>query len=102
MLAPIPTKEAIERLAKAVEKASPDDLAQVYTEFYPEKPLPHVTGDAAKKLATELVARIRGGLEPDEVVDLWHVVFTANGRVYYDEEDDALRHREERPRYAEQ
>jgi len=98
----IPKKEAAERLAKAVEKASPDDLVQIYTELHPANPLPDVTGPKAEALAKELAARIRAGIEAEEVVDLWNVVFPTEGRVYWDEEDDGLRHRERRLRYAEQ
>lgn len=99
-MSPIPLKEAIERLAQAVEKACPDDLGQIYTELHPENPLPDVTGAKAEPLAKELAAHIRAGIEPEEVVDLWNVVFSKSGRVYYDEEDDVLRQRERRVEYA--
>jgi len=98
----IPKNEAIERLAKAVEKASSDDLLQIYTELHPAHPLPDVTGTKAEHLAKELAAYIRAGIEPEEVVDLWNVVFPADRYVYYDEEDDVLRQRESRLKYAEQ
>lgn len=97
----IPKKEAVERLAKAVENSSPDDLVQVYTELYPADPYPDATGAKAKQLATDLAAQIRTGIEPDEIVDLWHVVFPSDRRVYWDEEDDVLRHRDRRGTYAE-
>jgi hypothetical protein len=97
----IPMKEAVERLAKAVEKASSDDLAQIYTELHPENPLPDVTGTKAQQLAKDLAAHIRAGIEPEEVVDLWNVVFPADRNVCYDEEDDVLRHNERRLKCAE-
>jgi hypothetical protein len=98
----IPIKEAAERLAKAAEKASADDLVQIYTELHPANPLPDVTGAKAERLAKELAARIRAGIEPEQIVDLWRVVFPADRNVYYDEEDDVLRHRERRLEYMEQ
>jgi hypothetical protein len=97
----IPTKEAVEQLAKAVEKSSPDDLVQIYTELHPANPLPDVTGPKAELLAKELAAHIRAGIEPEEVVDLWNVVFPADRNVCYDEEDDVLRLSERRLNYAE-
>ena len=51
-------------------------------------------------VAKELAAHIRAGIAPEDVVDLWNVVFSKGGRVYYDEEDDALRQRERRVEYA--
>jgi hypothetical protein len=98
----IPKKEAVERLALAVEKATADDLVQIYTELHPANPLPDVTGQKAEHLAEELAAHIRAGIEPEEIVDLWNVVFPAGRIVYYDEEDDVLRQRESRLKYAEQ
>ncbi len=89
--------EAVERLAKAVEQASGDDLVEIYTELFPAKAVPS-TGP----LAHDLARHIRTSLEPEEVVDLWHVVFPADRNVCYDEEDEALRFNEREPRYAEQ
>ena len=98
----IPRMEAVERLAKAVEKDSSDDLVHsLFTELFPADPLPDVTGPKAELLAKKLAAHIRAGIEPEEVVDLWNVVFPVEGYVYYDEEDDVLRHRERRLKYAE-
>ena len=99
---PIPKDEAVERLAKAVEKASSDDLLQVFTELYPAKPLPDASGSKAKLLAMKLAAHIRNEIEPEEIVDLWSVIFPEDRNVYWDEEDDALRHRDSRLNYAEQ
>jgi len=98
----VPKQEAIERLANAVEKAASDDLVQYFTELHPADPLPDVTGTGAGLLAEQLAAEIRAGIEPEEVVDLWNVVFPADRYVYYDEEDEVLRQREKRPDYAEQ
>lgn len=98
----IPKKEAAERLAEAVEKASSDDLVEFYGELFPENSLPDVSGAKAAILAKELAAHIRGGIEPEEVVDLWHVVFPVYRDVSYDEEDDTLRYNERRLKYAEQ
>jgi hypothetical protein len=98
----IPKAEAVERLAKAVEKASSDDLLQIFTELYPARPLPDVSGSKAELLAKTLAAHIREEIEPEEIVDLWSVVFPAERHVYWDEEDDALRPKNRWLRYAEQ
>jgi hypothetical protein len=100
-MSPIPVKDAVERLAKVVEKASSDDLVQFYNELHPANRLPAVNGMKAKQLAKELSAQIRAGIEPEEIVDLWHVVFPTV-HVRYEEEHDVLRHIERQSSYAEQ
>jgi len=98
----IKKSEAIEKLAIAAESASSaDDLVEVYAELFPERGLPDVAGVKAKALAVDLARHIRSGIEPEEVVDLWNVVFPADRNVYYDEEDDVVRYNEEVPWYAE-
>jgi len=88
--------EAVERLAKAVEMASSDDLGEIYAELYPENALPAVSASLAKEIA----AHIRNGIEPEEIVDLWNVVFPTDRDVCYDEEEDALQFNERRLKYA--
>lgn len=90
--------EAVERLAKAVEAASSDDLVEIYAELHPE----HSPPTASAALANEIAAHIRRGIEPEEIVDLWNVVFPLDRDVSYDEEEDALRFNDRRLKYAEQ
>ena len=78
-----------------------DDLLEIYAELFPGRPLPNVAGAKAKALAVELARHIRSGIEPEEVVDLWNVVFPADRNVYYDEEHEVVRYNEEEPWYAE-
>ena len=95
----IPKKEATERLARAIEKAPGDDLSEVYAELFPTKAPPQpLPADFARNIA----AHVRSGIEPEEIVDLWNVVFPADHNVYYDEEDDVLRYNEPELRYVEQ
>jgi hypothetical protein len=100
---PVVTKdEAVKRLAKAVEEARPDDLVEIYTELFPARPAPDVTGEKVVRLAKEIANHIHQGLEPEEIIDLWNVVFPAHRHVYYDEEDKAVRYNEAEVRYAEE
>jgi hypothetical protein len=92
--------EAIERLAKAAEAARADELGEIHSELFPDRPLPDTTGDAPR-LAAELARHIRAGLEDEELVDLWNVVFPAHRAVHFDEEQQAIRFNEFEPRYAE-
>ncbi|HVX14115.1 MAG TPA: hypothetical protein VHC22_23215 [Pirellulales bacterium] len=89
------TNEAAERLAKVVEKAKPTALAEIYTELFPEKPA------TAAPSAADLAQHVRSGLEAEELVDLWNVVFPADRNVWYDEEDKKIHYNEEALGYAE-
>ncbi len=81
--------EASERLAVGVEKARLSDLPEIYAELFPER-TPEVPADAS-----EIARQIRGGLEPEEIVDLWNVVFPEDRNVWYDEETRAIHFNEE-------
>jgi hypothetical protein len=87
--------EAAERLANVVEKAKPTILSEIYVELFPEKP---ATGAPP---AANLAQYVRSGLEAEELVSLWNVVFPADRNVWYDEEDQRIRYNEEAVGYAE-
>jgi hypothetical protein len=89
------TNDAAERLAKGVENAKPTALAEIYSELFPEKP------EAAAPSAVDLAQHVRSGLEAEELVDLWNVVFPGDRNVWYDEEDDKIHYNEEALGYAE-
>lgn len=93
--------EAVERLACAVEGASSDDLVEIYAELFPATPIPETTGANGQALAQRLAAHVRTSLEPEEVVDLWNVVFPSDRNVSYDEEEGVLKYNEKELRYAE-
>jgi hypothetical protein len=82
-------KEATEELAKVVENARSSDLAEIYAELFPEKP------ECSALDARDIAQLIRGGLEAEEVVDLWNVVFPADHNVWYNELDEAIHYNEE-------
>jgi hypothetical protein len=87
--------EAAERLARSVEKASPDDLEVFYDELFPEQPIP------SPVQAAEIVRYIRDELEPCTAVDLWHVVFPQDRYIWYDEEENVIHVNGERLGYME-
>ena len=81
--------EAAEKLAKGVEMAKPYDLPEYYSELFPEEPLP------TPLVASDLAKHVRSGLEPEEIVDLWNVVFPEDRHVSYNEEENNIHYREE-------
>jgi hypothetical protein len=86
--------EAAQRLATCVEKAKPSDLPEIYSELFPERPVP------APLAPSDLVEHIRSGLEPEEIVDLWNVVFPDDRNVWYDEEANSIHYNEEMVGYV--
>jgi hypothetical protein len=87
--------EATETLARSVEKAGADDLVEIYAELFPERPSP------SPPSAVDIVWHIRHGLEPDEVVGLWNVVFPRDRNVWYNEEEGSIYLNEESLWYVE-
>jgi hypothetical protein len=85
----IPTAEAAEKLAENVEKARPDILMEIYDELFPEETMPAAT------TASDLARHIRSGLYPEEIVDLWNVVFPDDYHVWYNEEEKLIYYNEE-------
>jgi hypothetical protein len=87
--------QAVERLAQVVEKAKPTALVEIYAELFPEKPRATVLS------AADLARHVRSGLEAEEIVDLWNVVFPADRNVWYEEEGEKIHFNEEALGYAE-
>jgi hypothetical protein len=88
--------EAIDRLATAIERSELDDLIEVYNELRPESPRSlGGSHEGREELLSDIKDYIRQGLEVEEVVDLWNVVFPQDRNVWYDEETDLVRFNEE-------
>jgi hypothetical protein len=87
--------DATERLAKGVENAKSTALSEIGAELFPEGP--RVLAPSAAGLARH----VRSGLEAEELVDLWNVVFPEDRNVWYDEGDERIHYNEESPGYAE-
>jgi hypothetical protein len=85
--------EAAEKLAQGVERARPNELAEIYSELFPEE------SSLPTPSASEIARHIRSGLAAEEIVDLWNVVFPRDRNVRYDEETQAIRYNEEMAGY---
>lgn len=88
------TAEAIEKLAVGAERATPSQLPEIVAELFPER------APTGRPVASEIARHIRGGLEAEEIVDLWNVVFPQDRNVWYDEETKAVHFNEEMAGYA--
>ena len=87
-------EQAATKLARAVEKAKPSTVGEIFAELFPEKT--SSTPPPVEKIAQY----IEGGLEAEEIVDLWNVVFPEDHDVYYNEETKAIHFNEEMAGYA--
>lgn len=94
-MATLSTVEAMERLAERVERAKPNILAEIFAEIFPQSP------SVRPPSASELARHIRDGLQAEEIVDLWNVVFPSDRNVWYDEETDLLHRDDETADYVE-
>jgi hypothetical protein len=96
VMATIKKQEAINRLAQAVKAAHADDLVEIHNELFPEAPVREEKADAdPSAVVDKIVAHIASGLEVEEVLDLWNVIFPMHCRVWFDE-DEGLMHYEEK------
>lgn len=87
-------EQATEKLADAIETARVTALPEIFSELFPERPATAIPS------ARDLARHVREGLEWEEIVDLWNVVFPKDHNVWYDQEDDKLHYEEQLVGYA--
>jgi hypothetical protein len=88
-------EQAVQRLVRELPSLRSDDLAEVYNELFPTEP---TTEELARRDRSRLLDRINDhfsrGLEPEEIGDLWNVLFPRERHVSYDEESDTIHYGE--------
>ena len=89
-MATISLEDATGKLTHAIEDLDADELVQLYNELFPDKPVPSEATTDPNQLRQQIIEHINGGLEPEEVVDLWSVAFPTDRKVYFNEEDGFL------------
>src|SRR6266487_4637967 len=95
-MAAIKKQQAVEQLIHAVEKAHADDLVEIYNELFPDRPTTeHEANKHPSVLVKKIIAHIHGGLEVQEVLDLWNVIFPAPRRAWFEEDSDLVHYTEE-------
>jgi hypothetical protein len=95
---PVITKEqALELLTnEAQDKLGADELLEVYNEVFPDDPYTaEEVEEDCSPLIEQLVDYINGGLEIDEVMDLWRLIFPKHRNVWYDDEEERIHYSEE-------
>ena len=94
-MATVPKKQAVEQLRQAVGVAGADDLVEIYNELFPEKPtnLSEVERNPST-FVKRILAHIDSGLEVQEILDLWNVIYPKHRRVWFDEDDGRMHYDE--------
>lgn len=83
----LPRAEAAARLKDAIRTMAPDDLREVYNDLFPQCRLSEEEAFRDPAGVAKRVAHHLGrGLEIEEILDLWPVVFPQERRLRYDEE----------------
>src|SRR5262245_59946108 len=88
--------QALELLAREVQKFDADELLEVYNEVFPDHPsTAEEAHEDSSSLVDQLVEHIRSGLEIDQIIDLWGVILPGDRNLWYDEEEETLHYNEE-------
>jgi hypothetical protein len=94
--------QAISKLTKAIHALQPDDIADVYNELFPEIPCDaNSVKKDLRRFQKEVFDHIDKGLEVEEILGLWRVVFPQDRRVQFNEETDELTYKDQEFLYAE-
>ncbi len=102
-MATVTREQAIDLLTKHVEEhMGVDELLEVHNELFPDEP---ITEEEAHEdsfpLVERIVAHLKGGLEPEEIVELWSLIVPRHRKVWYDEEEERFHYKESKPTPAE-
>ncbi len=95
-MAAIAREEAVGMLKQAIGQFQADDLREVYNELFPEKPVSEEeTRKDAPLVEKHVLQHIDHGLEIQEILDLWRVVFPKDRNVFYDDDTATVHTNEE-------
>ena len=75
---------AAERIALAIQMVGPNTLREIVSDLLTD------THAEPSRLADELAAVVRRGIEPELLVELWNVVFPEDHDVWFNEETNEL------------
>lgn len=88
-MAGITQSEAIKRMLQEIETFPEYDVVEIYNDLFPRTPVKvaEVIGERDRLLKV-IVDYVHRGLELDETIDLWNVVFPEEPTLYWDEEEN--------------
>jgi len=98
-MAIVPRDAAVQRLLAEIEQSKWDDILAVYDELFPESSGSSAPSDNEDTRRDSMIAAIqchaKQGLEVEEILDLWNVVFPKHVNVWYEEESETIHFNEE-------
>ena len=86
----IAKEKAVGMLKEAIGKFRGDDLIQVYDELFPATPAPAEVRNDPTLVQNRILQHIDHGLEVEEILDLWSVVFPKDRNVGFDEDTGSI------------
>lgn len=94
-MATITKQQAVTQLAREVDVAGPDDLVEIYYELFPDaRGVEAEAQSDPSVLLGRIRARFADGLEGEEVLDLWNMIYPKARSTWYDEEVDEIHYRQ--------
>jgi hypothetical protein len=97
----ITLNDAVQRLSRQIASMENDDICEVYNELFPSDPTTEDGVRGNRQLAVSRINQhIANGLQPEEILDLWNVVFPREKNVSYDEQTRKFQFRNEAFQYA--
>jgi hypothetical protein len=91
----ITIEAAVERIGSQIQQFGRNDLVEVYNEVFPHDPVTMGGDIEDARLLADVMNHVQEGLEVEEVIDLWNVVFPEHRNVWYDDEANNIRYNEE-------
>jgi hypothetical protein len=93
----VPLDQALKMLTKEVAEDLPlDEVVEVHNELFPDHAVPELNPHQDKApLVKRIIDHINGGREPEEVRDLWSLIFTKHRRIWYNEEENTINYIED-------
>ena len=98
----IPKTEAVRRLSENIASMDSDDLREVYNELFPSDPMSrHQIAEGMEPFVKRIHEHIAKGLELEEIVDLWRVVFPELRKPSFGDDTDTIQFLERTMQYTE-
>jgi len=89
----VTTREATERLTRAVEGMGADDLLDFHNEVFPrERQSELSSSDAGGSERRKILEYMARGLEVEEILDFWRVAFPETHHVSFDDETEMIQY----------
>jgi hypothetical protein len=93
--------QAVSKLITAIHAMQLDDIAEVCNELFPESPTDTTrVKEDPQRFQKQVFDYIDKGLEVEEILDLWRVVFPKDRRVRFNEETSELTYEDQEFLYA--